>query len=97
MTTRHTRSGRERREARAALHGERAAIQVGKAGLTPAVLEAVDEALEARETIKVRIARSCPLSPAEIAARLAEELDAEVVGVVGRAVLLLRPAAPGGE
>ncbi len=94
---RHTQSGKERRQARAALHGERAAIQVGKAGLTPALFEAVDEALEARETIKVRIARSCPTAPAEAAALLAEELEAEVLGVVGRTILLLRPAAPGVE
>lgn len=94
MTLRHTPSGKERRQARGALHRERPAIQVGKAGLTTALLEAVDEALEAREAIKIRLARSCPLAPAEAAARLAEELDAQVLGVVGRTVLLLRPATP---
>jgi RNA-binding protein len=84
-------SGKQRGFVRALLHGERPAIQIGKAGVTPSLVSAVDEALAAREMIKVRVARTCPVTPDEAAACLAGQLGAEVVGVSGRTVLLHRP------
>lgn len=89
---RHTTSGKERRAVRAALHDEKPAIQVGKGGLEPAVIAAVDQALTAREAIKVRVGNSCPNEPREVAEALAIELHAEIIGITGSTILLFRPS-----
>ena len=83
--------GKRRRQARGELHGERPVVQVGKSGLTDAVVVSVEEALSARELIKVRVGRSCSVDPEDVARALAVALRAEVVGVVGRNVMLVRP------
>ena len=59
-----------------------AILQVGKNGMGEALQKQVDDALTARELIK--------LTPREMAATLAEATGAEVVQVVGRKVTLYR-------
>ena len=71
-------------------------LQVGKAGITGAVLDQLDRALAARELVKVRVLRNAPVAPEEAAERLAAATGAEPVGVLGRVVTLFRrnPEAP---
>ena len=42
-------------------------LQIGKASLTPEYTNAVDEALEARELIKINVLKNCFDDPKEIA------------------------------
>ena len=67
-----------------------AILQVGKNGLGDALIKQVDGALTAREMIKMTVLETCPESPAEMAAMLAEASRSEVVQVVGRKVTLYR-------
>lgn len=67
-----------------------AILQVGKNGLGDALIKQVDDALTAREMIKMTVLETCPESPAEMAAMLAEASRSEVVQVVGRKVTLYR-------
>ena len=90
--TRFTAGGKQRRAIRAALHDERAVVQVGKAGLEQAVIISVEQALAAREAIKVAVGRSCPLGPAEVASALARQVGAEIIEHKGRVISLYRPA-----
>lgn len=80
---------------RAALRGRAHALapvaQVGKEGLEPAVIQGIEEAIAARELIKVRIGRGCPDDPKVVAQRLATALDAELVGTIGFVAILYRP------
>lgn len=84
---------------RAALRGRAHALapvaQVGKEGLEPAVIQGIEEAIAARELIKVRIGRGCPDDPKVVAQRLATALDAELVGTIGFVAILYRPKAEG--
>ena len=91
MSLRHARSGKERRQVRAALHAERPAFQVGKGGVDAAIVGAIDQALTAREALKIRVGPACPLEPAATAEALAVELRAEVISVTGRTLILYRP------
>ena len=45
-------------------------FQIGKSSLTPEVTTAVEEALEARELIKVNVGKNCMDDPREIASML---------------------------
>ncbi|MBE5912440.1 MAG: ribosome assembly RNA-binding protein YhbY [Pseudobutyrivibrio ruminis] len=67
-------------------------LQIGKASLTPEYTNAVDEALEARELIKINVLKNCFDDPKEIAQVLAERTHAEVVRVIGRKIVLYRAA-----
>ena len=91
MTARHTRSGAERVALRGRLHGQAPAIRVGREGLTAAVVGAIEEALAAREAIKVRFEKGSPVDAREGGPRLAELLGAELLGRIGRLAMLYRP------
>ncbi|MBR5268840.1 MAG: YhbY family RNA-binding protein, partial [Lachnospiraceae bacterium] len=45
-----------------------AILQIGKSSLTPELTAAVDEALEARELIKIHVLKNCLDDPKSIAA-----------------------------
>ncbi len=65
-------------------------FQIGKASLTPEVTEAVSEALEARELIKISVLKNCIDDPKEIARVLGERTNSQVVQVIGKKIVLYR-------
>ncbi len=67
-------------------------FQIGKSSLTPEVTEAVNEALQARELIKITVLKSCLDDIREISRVLAERTRSEVVQVIGRKIVLYKPA-----
>lgn len=66
--------------------------QIGKASLTDENLQGLEEALAARELIKISILKNCDDDLRTIAEAMADHLDAEVVQVIGRRVVLYRQA-----
>ena len=62
----------------------------GKASLTEENLRNVEEALAARELIKLGVLKNCDDDPREIAEALAENTGAEVVQVIGKKIVLYR-------
>ena len=67
-------------------------FQIGKSSLTPEVTQAVSEALEARELIKITLLKNCLDDIRVVAATLAERTRSEVVQVIGRKIVLYKPA-----
>ena len=65
-------------------------LQIGKSSVTPELISAVDEALEARELIKMHILKNCFDDPKEIAQVIVERTRSEVVQVIGKKVVLYR-------
>lgn len=65
-------------------------VQIGKGSVSEAVITQADDALEARELVKIRVLKNCPDSPEEIAAHIAVTTGAEVVRTTGRNSLLYR-------
>lgn len=65
-------------------------FQVGKSGITPEMTQAVSEALEARELIKLHVLKNNFDEPKELAQTLAERTRAQVVQVIGRKIILYR-------
>ena len=65
-------------------------FQMGKASLTPENTKAIDEALAARELIKISVLQNCLDDPKEIAAVLAERTQSQVVQVIGKKIVLYR-------
>ncbi len=65
-------------------------LQIGKGGVTEAVIAQTDETLEARELIKGRVLPNSMEDVQRAAAELAERTSAELVQVIGRNFLLYR-------
>ncbi|MBR2848311.1 MAG: ribosome assembly RNA-binding protein YhbY [Clostridia bacterium] len=67
-------------------------MQVGKSGIGEELVTSVDNALEARELIKMTVLETAPLTARDTAEELAAAVGADVVGVVGRKMILFRPS-----
>lgn len=65
-------------------------FQVGKASLTPEVTEAVAEAFNTRELIKISVLKNCIDDPKEIASIISERTHSEVVMVIGKKIVLYK-------
>jgi len=88
-------TGFQRKYLRGLAHGARAAVQVGVRGLEPTVLHTIDQALEARELVKVQLAGERD-QRRDLAARISAELSVELVGTIGHMAVYYRPhASPG--
>ena len=70
--------------------GEPSIIQIGRAGVTPELTKNVEEALAARELIKLGVVQNCPYDAREMAQTLAERTRAQVVQIIGRKIVLYR-------
>lgn len=69
-----------------------AIINIGKESLTEEIVAATDEALEARELVKLNVLKNCSDDIKEIAFALAEATDSELVQTIGRKIVLYRMA-----
>ena len=65
-------------------------FQIGKGGIEAESIRTVDNALEARELIKLRVLETSPYTAREAADILSEELSCDVVAVVGTRFVLYR-------
>ncbi len=65
-------------------------LQVGKGGIGEQLVKQVDDALTARELIKMRVLETAPEPVRETAQKLAEETGADVVQVIGTRFVLYR-------
>ena len=65
-------------------------LQLGKGGLTPENTASVDEALAARELIKINVLQNCLEDSRQMAETLAERTCSQVVQVIGRKIVLYR-------
>ncbi|RKI42253.1 YhbY family RNA-binding protein [bacterium D16-51] len=65
-------------------------FQIGKASLTPQFVEAVKDALAARELIKISVLKNCADDPAELAEIVSERTGSQVVQVIGKKIVLYK-------
>ena len=66
-------------------------FQVGKDSVTPSYTQAIDDALAARELIKISVLKNCLDDPREIAETIAGRTKSQVVQVIGRKIVLYKP------
>jgi RNA-binding protein len=84
-------SGKQRRHLRALGHGMRPVAQVGKEGLSDALIAAIDRALADHELVKIKLGESAGVDRHEAADELATRTDSAVAQVLGSTILLYRP------
>lgn len=79
---------------RAALRGQankmETILQIGKDGITENIINQVDDALTARELIKLRVLENSPLTSKEASAELCQATNSDGVQVIGSRFVLFR-------
>jgi len=83
-------SGPLRRKLRAAGHHLAPVVQVGKEGVSAAVLRQLEQALRDHELVKVKIGTESPEDRFEAAERMAGGAAAQVAQILGRTVLVYK-------
>ncbi|MGN0243887.1 MAG: ribosome assembly RNA-binding protein YhbY [Lachnospiraceae bacterium] len=64
--------------------------QVGKASLSPEMIQGIREAIDARELIKISVLNNCMDDPKELAVVIAERTQSDVVQVIGKKIVLYK-------
>lgn len=84
-------TGKERAAFRAQANSLEPLFQIGKGGMSEALIKQTDDALRARELIKVKVLlESSPETPRQVADALAEATKADVIQVIGGVIVLYR-------
>ncbi len=83
-------TSKQRAYLRGLANGIDALYQIGKEGITENMLTQLDDALEARELIKITVLKNAFMEPRETLSQLAEALQAEPVSAVGLKIVLYR-------
>ena len=65
-------------------------IQIGKGSITPSLTKAIEEALAARELIKLSVLQNCLDNPKELAIMISERTNSQVVQVIGKKIVLYK-------
>lgn len=81
---------KQRAQLRALANPLEVILQVGKGGIIDTLVKQVDDALTARELIKIKVLENAPVNAREAAQELAEKTGADVVQVIGMKVSLYR-------
>ena len=84
-------TSKERAQLRAQANGLEPLFQIGKGGISDALIEQTSDALRKRELIKLKVLlESAPETPREFADKLAEATGSDVVQVVGGSIVLYK-------
>ena len=83
-------NSRQRAQLRSMANDYETILQIGKSGIGENTVKQVNDALEARELIKIRVLETCPQSSREAADLLAAETNSDVVRVIGSRFILYR-------
>ncbi len=84
-------TSKERAALRAQANSLEPLFQIGKGGMSDALVEQTADALRKRELIKLKVLlESAPESPREFADKLAEATGSDVVQVVGGSIVLYK-------
>lgn len=83
-------NSKQRAQLRALGNGLDAVFQIGKGGINDQLIRQIDELLELKELVKLRVLPQCSLSSREAADKVAELVGADVVQVIGSRFILYK-------
>ncbi len=83
-------TSKERASLRALANPIETILQIGKHEISDALVTQVEDALTARELIKLRVLETAPYTAREAAELLAQRTNSEVVQVIGTRFVLFR-------
>ena len=84
-------TSKERAKLRAEANGLDPIFQIGKEGVTDAVIAQIEDTFNTRELFKIKVhLESAPESPKKIAQKLAEATGCDIIQVIGGTIVVFR-------
>ena len=83
-------TGKQKTYLKGLAHTMQPIIQIGKNGVNEMLVKTIEDALEARELIKVSVLQNCMEDPKTLAIDIADVLNAEVVQVIGKTIIFYK-------
>ena len=83
-------TSKERAQLRGMANTMQPILQIGKNGISENSIKQIDDALEARELIKITVLETSGEDTREIAHEIAKNVNAEVIQVIGSKFVLYR-------
>jgi RNA-binding protein len=83
-------TGKQKRHLRSKAHHLTPIFQVGKGGVNENLILQINDALEARELIKVSVLQNCDQDKDEVSKELSQGAKAELVQVIGKTIVLYK-------
>ncbi|WP_062104616.1 ribosome assembly RNA-binding protein YhbY [Bacillus niameyensis] len=83
-------TGKQKRYLRSKAHHLSPIFQVGKGGVNDNMIKQVNEALEARELMKVSILQNCDEDRESVADSLVKGTKAELVQIIGNIIIIYK-------
>ena len=83
-------TGKQKRFLRSKAHHLSPIFQVGKGGVNENMIKQVEEALEARELMKISVLQNCDDDKETVAAQLVKGTRAELVQIIGSTIVLYK-------
>ena len=85
-------TGKQRAQLRGLANDIDTIVHIGKDGVGANLIKQADDALEARELIKITLLKNCLDDGEPLAETLAQRTRSQLVQVIGRKIVLYRPA-----
>ncbi len=86
-------TGKQKRFLRAKAHHLNPIFQVGKGGVNDNLLKQINDALEARELIKVSVLKNCERDKHAVARFIEDGTEADIVQIIGNIIVLYKESA----
>ena len=86
-------NSKQRAYLRGCANKEEPIFQIGKGGVTSPMVKSISDALEARELIKISVLENAGVTAREAADSVAGQTGSDVVGVIGRKIILFRESS----
>lgn len=83
-------TGKQKRFLRAKSNHEKPIFQVGKSGVTENMLAQINDALEKRELIKVKLLQNCLEDKHDVSETIANETNAYIVQIIGNNIIFYK-------
>lgn len=83
-------TSKQRATLRSMANGIEPIFQVGKGGITETMISQLENAIKARELIKISVLETCEYTAREVSEQLTKALRAEPVQCIGRKVTIYR-------
>jgi RNA-binding protein len=82
---------RQRQFLKGLAHSMNPIVQIGKEGLTPRIIETVENELAHHELIKIKIGSNSGLDKNDTSERVANESGSALVQLIGKTIVLYKP------
>lgn len=83
-------SGKQKRYLRSLAVNEKSIFQIGKDGLSDNLYKTLNEALKARELVKINVLKTCDVDINEIVVELCAHTNSELVQKIGKTLVFYK-------